>query len=202
MIPEPNQTWGVLGGAFDPVHNGHLSLALGAIKSAQLDGVVLVPTFSPPHRDNSPQASFLERLAMVFLACQGHDQLEISDIESELPEPSYSIHTIAALKEQHPGVNWCFLIGSDNLGMLPEWHRIDELVKDVRFLVGKRPGNEIVMPQLAEHAVIEPAAIDEVDVAATELRDLLKSDRESKRLAELVPAEVLSFILQKGLYRD
>ncbi|MBD3332756.1 nicotinate-nicotinamide nucleotide adenylyltransferase, partial [candidate division GN15 bacterium] len=113
MIPEASQSWAVLGGAFDPIHFGHLNLASGALHNAHLDGVVFVPTYSAAHRAEPMTASFLERLAMTYLACEEYDSFEVSDIESELPEPSYSVHTVQALKKQYPGVYWSFLIGAD-----------------------------------------------------------------------------------------
>ena len=94
---EPGQRWGILGGMFDPVHLGHLSLAENIRTARDLDGVLLVPSYDPPHRSEQPRAPFDDRVAMLELAVGDLPGLEVSNIEALLERPGYTLLTVRAL---------------------------------------------------------------------------------------------------------
>ena len=108
--PEPGQKWGILGGTFDPVHLGHLALGTAILEARQLDGILLLPAFDPPHREAQPSASFQDRLNMLDLVCEGEPRFTVCTIEEELERPSYSLRTIRALKQKYSGVDFRFII--------------------------------------------------------------------------------------------
>ncbi|MEW5796739.1 MAG: nicotinate (nicotinamide) nucleotide adenylyltransferase, partial [Candidatus Zixiibacteriota bacterium] len=138
--PKPGERWGILGGAFDPVHNGHLALAQNIMFLRRQSGVFLVPTVDPPHRTQLPVASFDHRLAMARLAADELDGIEVSDVEKTTPRPSYTLHTVRALRARYPGVELELTIGADQLSQLKSWYLWETLLSEIKLLVGLRPG--------------------------------------------------------------
>jgi len=199
--PEPGERWGVLGGVFDPVHIGHLTLARDVLRVRRLNGVLLVPTYQPPHRSELPAAAFEDRVAMLKLAVQGETALEISRIEESTPRPSYSLETVRALKHLYPGVEFSFIIGADNLCQLQTWHQWRVVLQEVKLIVGCRPGARI--DDLCDLPLdrIDFVESSMVDVSSTHVRNRIKGGVTREQLATLVPGEVADYILQRKLYR-
>ena len=130
---------GLFGGTFDPVHQGHLTLAGYVLEHCRLDQVLFVPALQPPHK-RQPEASFAHRTAMLQMALDEHPhggRLRMSLIEADLPAPSYTINTLEALRRA--GEHRFFLIiGADSLLDLPHWHRTDDLMRLVSLIVVRR----------------------------------------------------------------
>lgn len=147
---EEGLTVGLFGGTFDPVHQGHLDLALHVLDRCRLDRLLLIPALVPPHK-RQPVAAFADRAAMIetaLAACSvGRERMRCSRLEADLPPPSYTIHTVRALAAARPADRHLLIIGADSLLDLPHWHRIDDLLDLVSLIVVRR-------------AAIEPAAID------------------------------------------
>ena len=198
--PEPGERWGILGGAFDPIHIGHLALAQDVRRISDLNGVLLVPTLDPPHRPQQPAAGFEDRIAMLRLALVGHPGLEISRIEDTTPRPSYTLQTVKALKQAHPAVEFMFVIGADNLCQLQTWHRWRDILQEIKLVVGCRAGASI-----GDLSAFPPGRIDlvetsEIDVSSTLIRGRIKQGATREQLVTMVPAQVADFILQRKLY--
>jgi nicotinate-nucleotide adenylyltransferase len=199
--PEPGERWGILGGVFDPVHIGHLTLARDVLRISNLSGVLLVPTCQPPHRSQRPVADFEDRIAMLRLALVGHPGLEISRIEDTTPRPSYTLQTVTALKQAHPSVEFMFIMGADNLCQLQTWHRWEDVLREVRLIVGCRPGASI-----GDLSAFPPGRIDlvetsEVDVSSTLIRERVKCGATREELVTMVTAQVADFIMKRKLYQ-
>jgi nicotinate-nucleotide adenylyltransferase len=199
--PEPGQRWGILGGAFDPIHLGHVALAQDIKRLRALDGVLLVPTFEPPHRPFPPQASFEDRVEMTRLALLGQDGLNLSRIEQSTGRPSYTLNTVRALKSEYVGTEFELIVGADQLAAFSSWHRWQELLSEVLIVVGRRPGLDITAPgELPrERIVILETAL--VAVSSTEVRSKIRSGATCADLAEMVPAAVAEYFEAKKLYR-
>ncbi|MGE4442437.1 MAG: nicotinate-nicotinamide nucleotide adenylyltransferase [Desulfomicrobium sp.] len=118
---------GILGGSFNPVHNGHLRLAIEAREALGLSRVELLPAKVPPHKGSSGLLPFEVRLSLLRLAVHGVDGLEANALEGELPVPSYSYATLARLRELDPSARFVFVLGSTDFLTLPQWHRGLEL---------------------------------------------------------------------------
>jgi nicotinate-nucleotide adenylyltransferase len=121
---------GIYGGSFDPVHYGHLLLAECCRESLRLDEVWLVPAAVPPHKQDRQRAAGKARLEMLELALSGHEQLRASSLEIDRGGVSYTVDTLAAMREQHPAATLFLLMGADSLHDLPTWRepaRICEL---------------------------------------------------------------------------
>ena len=139
----------ILGGTFDPIHIGHLRMAV-ELRLAGFDEVRLIPNNVPPHREQ-PKASAQQRLAMVQLACESLAQQGVSgiiadDIELKRDQPSYSVATLEELKKQLPentALSW--VIGDDAWESIHQWHRIDELLGLANLVIINR-GHENKFP--------------------------------------------------------
>jgi nicotinate-nucleotide adenylyltransferase len=118
---------GILGGSFNPVHNGHLRMAIEAREALGLARVDLLPARVPPHKGTAGLLDFGLRLDMARLAVEGVEGLGVCALEGEMPVPSYSHATLVRLAELHPGTRHVFVLGSTDLPTLPDWHRGLEL---------------------------------------------------------------------------
>lgn len=130
---------GILGGMFDPVHTGHIGVALAARQALHLDEVRLIPCGIPNHRDRA-LCSSLQRLDMLRLATRDHPGLIVDDRELNRPGTSYSYDTLASLRQEHPHATLYFILGQDAFAGLPRWHRWQELFTLCHFVVIRRPG--------------------------------------------------------------
>ncbi len=137
----PTKKIGLLGGAFDPVHDGHLAMARAARKAAGLDRVVFVPAAVSPYKPGEPAAGAADRLAMLRLALSGRPEWAVSEIELDRGGVSYTIDTLRALEERAgPGAEFYLIIGMDNFLSLSGWKEIGEVIRKARFIVASRPG--------------------------------------------------------------
>jgi nicotinate-nucleotide adenylyltransferase len=199
--PEPGQRWGILGGTFDPVHLGHLSLGRQIREVRRLDGVLLVPSYDPPHRDHEPDASFADRLAMLRLAVDDDPNFAISTIEETTSRPSYTLNTVRALRAAHPGVEFYFIVGADNLALLRTWHRWETVLREIKLLVGARPGADLSEVDSFPADALELVPTDEIAVSSTEVRQAIRRGTDPESLARLVPRAVAEYIAERKLYR-
>ncbi len=181
---------GVFGGTFDPVHYGHLAIALAAIESLALDRVVFVPAKRSPLKNDVPVASAADRVAMLERAIADEPRFECSRLEIERPAPSYSVDTLAALS----GKGTLFLIlGADAARDLERWKDVARIRALATVVVARRPGSE--MP--AERGLV-PLDAALMDVSS---RDLRARAARGRSLRYLVPDSVWRYITDRDLYR-
>jgi nicotinate-nucleotide adenylyltransferase len=185
---------GILGGTFNPIHIGHLILAEEVREKLALEQIIFVPTFLPPHKDNSNIAEAQSRLEMVKLAIKGNKNFSVSDSEIKRNGRSYTIDTIREFKWIYPKDELYFIIGSDLLNYLDEWKDLSEIIKMVKVIVATRPG----FPLEKIPSYIKTIAIRAVDVSAFEIRECVKNN---KSFRYLVPEQVFNYINKNGLYR-
>ena len=131
---------GILGGTFNPPPLGHLIIAEQVKSQLNLDEVMFIPDYQPPHIDKKTAISAEKRLKMVKLSTMDEPGFKVSDIELRRKGVSYTIDTIKELKLKNPEVDYYFIIGGDMVEYLPKWHRIEELIKLVKFVGVGRPG--------------------------------------------------------------
>ncbi len=204
-----SQAIGILGGTFDPVHHGHLRLAVEVRERLGLSEVRLLPTALTNLRD-AASASPAQRLAMLEAAlCPG---LRADDREIRRGGRSYTIDTLIALRAEYPAASLCFVLGADAWNALPRWHRWTELLDYAHLVIATRPGAEPdEIPQLAAAQTEDPAAlhaspagrvlvlpIPRLPISSTDLRARL---REGKGIDYFTPPAVVEFIAREGLYR-
>lgn len=181
---------GVFGGTFDPVHVGHLAIALAALQSARLDRVVFVPARRSPLKDAPPAASAADRLAMLEAATKDEPRFTVSRIELERESPSYTVDTLYALQAEG---ELFLILGSDALAELDRWRSPERIRALATILVARRPGAPEPDTRLAT-AFDAPC----LDISSRELR---ARAARGLSLRYLVPDEVWRHIERRALYR-
>lgn len=194
---------GVLGGAFNPPHLGHLALARAARDELGLAPVLLVPTGQAPHKEIEEDPGPQVRLRMVELAAGGEEGIEASALEVERDEPSYSYRTLELLHEEEPERALTFLMGADVAAGLAAWRKPERIVELARLGIAERPGVERgrveeVVEQLGAADRVDWIAMLRCEASSTKARQLAAA---GEPLAELVPAAVAQLIEREGIYR-
>ncbi|WP_226583205.1 nicotinate-nucleotide adenylyltransferase [Halobacillus litoralis] len=184
---------GILGGTFDPPHQGHLIMAEYAREEMGLDEVWFMPSFIPPHKQESATAP-PARLEMVKRATENHPQFKVCDVELVRKGTSYTVDTMSFLKEEYPDYKFFFIIGGDMVQHLPKWNRIEELKQMVDFIGVERPGY-----QWNDSIPIHFVDIPSIDVSSTMVRSRMVS---GKSVRYLIPETVDSYIKENRLYGD
>jgi nicotinate-nucleotide adenylyltransferase len=154
---------GLFGGTFDPVHQGHIDLALHVLDRCRLGGLLFVPALVPPHKQQ-PVTSFTHRAAMIEGALadcrEAGGRVRCSRIEAWLPAPSYTKNTVQTLMREE-GCRYSLIIGADSLFDLPHWHQVDELLALVDLIVVKREAIDAVVVDRALAALAPTFVYDD-----------------------------------------
>ncbi len=181
---------GMLGGAFDPPHIGHLILAEAAYRQCALDEVVFVPYHLSG--DKYPCASPEDRLEMMRLSVKGIDYFSCSDMEIKRGGRTYTIDTVKEVLEREPDCQLFWIIGSDSARGLTSWKEWENLIKLVQFIVGYR--DELI----PERDYFIPVSIPYIGISSSEVRRRLK---EGSSVRFMIPEAVREYIIERGLYR-
>ena len=187
---------GILGGIFDPVHYGHLAVAKLAREYFHLDKIFFIPAGRPAHK-STPCAHALHRLAMLKSGIGKIPGFEIWQGELRRKGPSYTIDTLRELQKQYPGAPLYFIIGSDNLTEIPQWHNFRAVLKCAVFCVAHRPGHSMrILPELASIR-IKRFPGPEWNLSSTLVRQYLSAGYSCEYL---LPPKVIEYIKKHGLY--
>ena len=195
---------GVLGGTFDPVHNGHLAIAGEVAARLAMDEILFVPAGQPQLRTGGPVSAGEHRVQMIRLAINGKTHYRLSTVEVERAGPSYTVDTIARLRSQlkdEDGLS--FVLGWDSLAELPRWREPARLVSMCRLVAVPRPG--VTLPDLHSLEVLVPGITNSVillkaprvDISASEIR---RRVAQGLPISHLVPEPVADYIREQGLY--
>ena len=201
------QRIGLLGGTFDPIHFGHLLLAVHSYEKLRLDRVIFIPARLPPHKAE-PVVEAAHRLEMVRLAVAEDQRFLVCDCELGRTEASYTIETVRQLQSSlGSGTHLFWLIGSDMVADLPSWQKIAELVELIEIIVVSRPGSAgpeycvlesaLMVEQikrLREHKIDLPL----IDISSTQIRKRIGAEQSVRYL---LPRVVEEYIVQHKLYR-
>ncbi len=204
MIKENSIT--ILGGSFNPIHNGHLEMAISAHKEYNLDNIIFIPNKSTYYKDNDTFAGDDDRLEMIRLATEDYSYMSISDMEIRRGGITHTIDTIREFKKMSPERKIYFIIGGDSLEWIEKWVEADELLKLVTFLTavrGKtdmRRSKEIIRDIYSRHDDAEILMLNMKDypVSSSEIRDRIS---QGKDINGLVPDKVAAYIMSNNLYR-
>ncbi len=195
---------GILGGTFDPVHNGHLIVAEAAREQLNLNEVIFIPAGKPwlkPERIITPAN---HRLQMLRLALDDTPYFSISEMEIQRPGPTYTIDTINALKEKlNAEDELFFILGQDSLMQLPQWHEAPNLIELCYLVAVPRPG--VKKPDLKALGAAIPGITQQVmlmkkpmvDISATDIRERVA---RGLSVRHLVPEPVNRYIKENRLY--
>ena len=193
----------VLGGTFDPVHNGHLSVLQQAVDQTRAGWGVLVPAATPNLRPE-PAAPAALRLKMLRAAVDGMARLRVDDLELRRGGISYTIDTLRALEDSHRASPVALLVGADAARRIGAWHRAEELMLEHSFVIVNRTGE----PPLSEAELVSlgyPARrttvlhVDSPPISASDIRSRVAA---GETVAHLVPAAVAEIIQREHLYSN
>lgn len=195
---------GIFGGAFNPIHNGHLMLAKSYYESLDLDKVLFVPTAVPPHKTSEYLASPQDRLNMVRLATEGNDAFEVCDIEFNRQGKSYTYDTLLQLKALYPESEFYLIIGADQFLTFHQWYRYSDILNMVTICTSARE-DEQEKRKLLDFAESFEEMRGKYYIAGYPVMKLSSSDirnriRDKQDISDLVPHDVYKYILEKGLY--
>jgi nicotinate-nucleotide adenylyltransferase len=193
---------GILGGAFNPPHIGHLILAQEAHSQLSLDAVLLVPFREPPHRALEPDPGPEVRHEMALLAAADDERLAVSRIEIDRPGPSYTVETLRELRRERPDDELYLVMGGDQAGALPSWREPAEVLALATVAVAERSDwrRERIAEELRGLAgadAIEFFEMPRVEVSSTLVRERVAAGRP---IRYLVPDRVASYVGARGLY--
>ena len=193
---------GVLGGAFDPIHYGHLQIAEEARERFALDAVLFIPTGEPPHKPQG-QAGAEQRFLMTELATADNPCFAVSRLEIDRPGKSYTVDTLQTLKGQYPDAEIYLIMGADMAMDFSTWREPEHIRSLARVVAVTRPGvrEEALRRRLAAPAMrgIELVVAPGIALSSTEIR---RRACEGKSLRYLTPDAVIGFIEKEGLYRS
>lgn len=200
---------GLLGGTFDPIHRGHLQPLASAAALLGWERILLILAARQPFKAERDSAAPVHRWAMAAIATAGEKKIFLSDIELERGEISYTVDTLETLSTGRPGVALDWVIGDDNLPMLPEWRRIDRIFELANFVVLRR--SDAALPEAMEERLVRPGEAlpragaiimldnPEVPVSATAIRQRV---RDRQPIDDLVEPGVAAYISKYGLYGE
>jgi len=205
---------GVFGGTFDPIHYGHLRTAFELLQMLDFEEVRFVPCGDPPHRGVTFAAAAL-RLDMVRAATRDEPRFVVDDRELRRDGPSYSIDTLASLREEFPDRSLCLITGMDAFLGLPTWHRWDEILDFAHMVVAHRPGwqapgdgelGELLARRRTgsardlheqPHGRVHVHAVTQLEIASTEIRRLVADGYDPRYL---MPDAVREAIRESSCY--
>lgn len=190
---------GILGGSFNPIHNGHLNMAIKAYEQYHLDEVWLIPNGNAPHKDSEKMADATNRLAMCELVAQEYSFIKTCDIEIISEEYSYTYITVTKLREMYPNYEFYFIMGADSLDYFEKWKKPEIIASICKILVVNRDeySEKDIVEKIRRINTIFPADIyivhcSKVNISSTELREQLAKD-------DVLPS-VYEYICKHDLY--
>jgi nicotinate-nucleotide adenylyltransferase len=195
---------GILGGTFDPVHEGHLELAGFAKEAAGLSSVIFMPAYIQPFKQGKQTASSDDRKKMLEFSIRGIPGFQMSSYELDREEISYTYDTLTACKDYFPKAELFFISGSDSYFNIENWYKGKELLRNFSYIVGRREGKELSLinrkaGELRERYGTETIIIEKCirTVSSTMIRARIK---ESLSVTGLINPDVENYIYERGLY--
>ena len=186
---------GLFFGSFNPIHMGHLIIANTALASTNCKQIWFVVSPQNPFKKSSTLLHEFDRIDMVEAAINDNYSFRTSDVEFNMPKPSFTIDTLTYLSEQHPDKKFHLIIGSDNLQSFPKWKNYEQILANFGLIVYPRPGSK--ESELMDHKAVKQIDAPLLDISATFIRGCIKNNRSIKYL---VPDAVEQIIADKKFY--
>jgi len=182
---------GLLGGTFDPIHNGHIAIAKTAIQQLKLDKLLLIPAGNPWQKSEFTDSK--HRLEMVIRAAQDLEKVEVLDIEVKKSGPTYTFETLRELHEKYPNSEFVLILGSDAVAGFDTWKEPNLVKTLARIYVVQRAG-DFTQDWHFDHIQMPP-----IEISSTSIREKVKNNES---ISELVPKAVNEYISTNGLYKN
>jgi nicotinate-nucleotide adenylyltransferase len=195
---------GIFGGSFNPIHNGHISLARQLREKAGLDEVWLMVSPQNPLKQQADLLDDEKRMQMVRLALENEPHIIASDYEMHLPKPSYTWNTLQALSKDYPDREFVLMMGGDNWALFDHWYHHEDILKNYQIVIYPRRITQGVRNVVLSNATdsttfLTPCVIEAelLDISSTEIRARIKARKGIRRL---VPKAVADLIQKEKLY--
>lgn len=190
---------GLFFGSFNPIHIGHLIIANHMVEHSNLDKIWFVVTPHNPHKNKSTLLNDNQRLAMVSLAVEDYPKLSASNIEFELPQPSYTVNTLARICEKYPEHTFSPIIGEDNLRSFHKWKNADVIIENHEVYVYPRVLGSAVNHKFTDHNKFHKIDAPIIEISSSLIRKYIK---EGKNYKPLVPENVWQYIDEMNFYKE
>lgn len=182
---------GLYFGTFNPIHVGHLIIANHLAENSDLDQIWMVVTPHNPHKQKNTLLNDYQRLEMVQLATEDYTKIKASDIEFTLPQPNYTVNTLAHLQDKYPKHEFCLIMGEDNLKSLHKWKNYETILNHYAIYVYPRIVNGGATAVYETHKNITKIDAPIVELSATFIRESIKN---KKNIAPMLPQKVWQYI--------
>lgn len=200
-----NKKIGILGGSFDPIHNGHLAIAESAYKDFNLDEIWLIPAGHSPNKNEEKMTNAVIRAEMTALAVKNIPHFKLSTYEIDKEGTSYTYLTLSDFKEQYPDTCFYFIMGADSLDYFETWKHPEIICLKAIILVAVRDDmdlddihKKIEFIKMQFHAEIYPLSCPKIDISSSEIRTKLQM---GKGIYDIVPRAVADYIIKHELYK-
>lgn len=189
---------GLYFGTFNPIHVGHLIIANHLVENSDLDQVWMVITPHNPLKKKTALLADYHRMHMVHLATRAYDKIVPSAVEFNLPQPNYTVHTLAHLKEKFPKHSFSLIMGEDNLKSLKKWKNYETILNEYELFVYPRISGEQIPEDLKEHHNIQKIEAPIIELSSTFIRDSIK---EGKNVRPMLDEQVWEYIDHNLFYK-
>jgi len=189
---------GLYFGTFNPIHIGHLIIANHMAEHSGLDQVWMVVTPHNPHKQKSSLLDDYHRLHMVHLATEDYPKIKPSDIEFKLPQPNYTVNTLAHLQEKFPNHEFCLIMGEDNLNSLHKWKNHDVILQNHDIYVYPRAVSGEIDTQFVNHPKIHRVGAPILELSSTFIRESVKN---GKNIQPMLPHKVWEYVDHNLFYK-
>lgn len=188
---------GLYFGSYNPIHIGHLAIANYMVEFTEIDQLWFVVSPQNPHKKKANLLDDYQRLEMAHRAVEGDDRLRASNIEFSLPKPSYTIDTLAYLKDQHPNYHFKILMGSDNLENFHKWKNYETIVENFGIVVYPRPGFDKTKIKLHKNIwIAENAPL--MEISSSFIRNAIQ---EGKDIRHFIPQKSWEYLEEMNFYK-
>lgn len=189
---------GLYFGTFNPIHIGHLIIANYLVEHSNLDEIWLVVTPHNPHKQKASLLHNFDRMEMVYLATKEYLKIKPSDIEFNLPQPNYTVRTLAHISDKYPKHTFNLIMGEDNLKSFHKWRNYEVILENHNIYVYPRISEGIIETQFDKHPKIHRVEAPIIQISSTMIRKGIKAGKD---IRPLVPDSVLNHINSKGFYK-
>jgi len=189
---------GLFFGTFNPIHVGHLIIANHLAEHSDLDEIWMVVTPHNPHKKKKTLLDDIHRLAMVRIAIEDYPKLQASTIEFDLPQPNYTVNTLAVLEEKYPEKEFCLIMGEDNLKSLHKWKNYEVILERFAIYIYPRISTGSVETQFSKHPKITKIEAPIVEISSTFIR---KNIALGNDIRPMLPNKVWGYLDEMNFYR-
>ncbi|MBT7426044.1 MAG: nicotinate-nucleotide adenylyltransferase [Flavobacterium sp.] len=189
---------GLYFGTFNPIHVGHIIIANHLVEYSDLDEVWMVVTPHNPHKKKSSLLANHHRFELVYLALQKYTKIKPSDIEFKLPQPNYTVNTLAHINEKYPQHEFSLIMGEDNLKSFHKWKNYDTILENHTIYCYPRISNGEIKSKLENHPKIHKIDAPIIEISATLIRQGIKNN---KNVVPMLSVETWKYIDEMNFYR-